>query len=49
MVSAFKTLIKLGALDSTNAEITKIGKQMSIFPTDPIYSKLLITSLKSDY
>ena len=48
-MNAFQTLIKLGALDSTTAELTQTGKEMAVLPTLPVYSKLLITSLKKDY
>ena len=48
-VSAFQTLIKLGAIQVTNAELTPFGLEMSILPTEPVYSKLLVTSLKDDY
>ena len=48
-ISAFQILIKLGAISSTNAELTQIGQEMAILPTEPIYSKLLITSLKEEY
>jgi HrpA-like RNA helicase len=42
-------LIKLGALDGRTAELTQEGKDMAVLPTDPLYSKLLVTSLKSSY
>ena len=48
-VSAFQILIKLGALSAQTAELTQTGKEMAILPTEPLYSKLLITSLKDEY
>ena len=48
-LAAFKTLIKLGALDPANAALTRLGHEMAILPTDPIYSRLLVTALKPDY
>ena len=42
-------MIKLGAIQVTNAELTPFGLEMSILPTEPVYSKLLVTSLKDDY
>ena len=32
-----------------NAKLTKVGQEMSVLPTEPIYSKLLITALKPEY
>lgn len=49
MMAAFKTLIALGAIDAVTANLTKLGKEMSTFPTEPIYQKLLVTSLKAEY
>jgi len=49
MMAAFKTLIALGAIDAVTATLTKLGKEMSTFPTEPIYQKLLVTSLKAEY
>ena len=42
-------MIKLGAVNPSNAELTQVGTEMAILPTEPIYSKLLITSLKEEY
>ena len=42
-------MIKLGAIDSTDAKITKLGHEMAILPTEPIYSKLLLVGLKHEY
>ena len=39
----------MGAIDPINASITQLGQEMSILPTEPIYSKLLLTTLKSEY
>ena len=48
-LSAFQNLIKLGAIDPVSANLTKSGREMSVLPTEPIYSKLLITALKPEY
>lgn len=48
-LSAFQILIKLGALSPQTAELTDFGKEMAILPTEPVYSKLLVTSLKDEY
>ena len=48
-LAAFLTLIKLGALDPQSANLTKFGSEMAILPTDPIYSRLLVTALKPEY
>ena len=48
-MSAFQNLIKLGALNPSTAELTTKGQEMSILPTEPIYSNLLIVSLKDEY
>lgn len=48
-ISAFQILIKLGAINPTNADLTTIGMEMAILPTEPVYSKLLITALKEEY
>lgn len=37
MLAAFKTLISLGAIDAITAKLTKLGKEMSVLPTEPIY------------
>jgi HrpA-like RNA helicase len=42
-------LIKLGAVDPINANLTKLGQEMSILPTEPVYSKLLINTLKPEF
>ena len=47
-IKAFKELSDLKWLDS-NANLNELGKQMSILPTEPIFSKLLIHSLKDEY
>ena len=44
-LNAFKQLIKLGAVDPQSAKITKFGHEMAVMPTEPIFSKLLLTSL----
>jgi len=49
ILKAFQILIKLGALDPNTAELTNLGKEMSVFPTDPVYSKLLVTALQKKY
>jgi len=48
-LNAFQILIKLGAIDSKDAKITKLGHEMAIFPTEPIYSRLLLVSVKHEY
>lgn len=48
-LSAFKILIKLDAIDPITARLTKTGKEMSVLPTEPIYSRLLIAALKPQY
>ncbi len=48
-VSAFQILIKLGAINPLNADLTQAGQEMAILPTEPLYSKLLITSLKEEF
>lgn len=48
-LAAFKILIALGAVDAISANLTKLGREMSVLPTEPVYSKLLVTSLKADY
>ena len=42
-------MIKLGALDPSNAELSRLGHEMAILPTDPIYSRLLVTALKPEF
>ena len=49
LMAAFQTLIKLEAVDPTTAGLTQTGYDMSIMPTDPIYSKLLVKSLKPQF
>ena len=44
-IKAFKELIELKWLDNT-AELNTLGKQMSILPTEPKFSKLLLHSTK---
>ena len=46
LMAAFQTLIKLEAIDPSTAGLTQTGYDMSVMPTDPIYSKLLVKSLK---
>jgi len=48
-LAAFQTLIKLGALSAHTAALTDFGKEMAILPTEPIYSRLLVTSLKPEF
>ena len=48
-LAAFKTLIRLGALDHQTAELTSQGHEMAVLPTEPIYSRLLVTTLKPEY
>ncbi|CDW77464.1 probable atp-dependent rna helicase dhx35 isoform 1 [Stylonychia lemnae] len=48
-VSAFQILMKLGTLNPQNAELTQLGQEMAILPTEPLFSKLLITALKDEY
>jgi HrpA-like RNA helicase len=48
-VAALQTLIRLGALDAQTAALTETGRNMSVMPTDPIYSKLLVTACKPQY
>ena len=48
-LNAFQILIKLGAIDSGDAKITKLGNEMAILPTEPIYSKLLLVAVKHEY
>jgi len=47
-ISAFKTLMELGALNSETGDLSKLGKEMSVLPTEPIYSKLLIVSRNAE-
>lgn len=49
LLAAFQTLIKLEAICPESANLTQVGHQMAILPTEPIYSKLLVTSLKPVY
>jgi HrpA-like RNA helicase len=49
ILKAFEILIKLEALDPLTADLTKSGLEMSVFPTEPILSKLLLTALKPKY
>jgi len=48
-LNAFQILIKLGAVDPTTGDLTTLGKQMATLPTEPIYSKLLVTSIKPEF
>lgn len=48
-LAAFQTLIKLGALNPRTAELSQLGSEMAVLPTDPIYSRLLVTALKPEY
>ena len=47
-VKAFKELNDLKCLDQ-DANLNTLGKQMSILPTEPIFSKLLLHSLRDEY
>jgi len=44
-VQAMKHLCLLGALDE-DGKLTALGRQMSLFPLDPSYSKMLLTGLE---
>jgi HrpA-like RNA helicase len=46
LLAAFQTLIKLDAICPKTAQLTQQGLDMSVLPTEPTYSKLLVTSLK---
>ena len=48
-LSAFQTLIRIGAVCPKTAELTDLGQEMAVLPTDPLYSKLLVTALKPEY
>lgn len=48
-LKAFDILIKLKAIDPETGNLTVEGNKMSVLPTEPLYSKLLVTSLKPDY
>lgn len=48
-VAALQTLIRLGALDAETAALTETGRNMAVMPTDPTYSKLLVTACKPQY
>ena len=44
---AFKQLKQLGAIKSVqNPQLTETGRRMSMFPLDPTYSKVLVSSPK---
>lgn len=46
---AFKQLKQLGAIKSIqNPQLTETGRRMSMFPLDPTYSKVIISSPKFD-
>lgn len=46
---AFKQLKQLGAIKSIqNPQLTETGRRMSMFPLDPSYSKIIISSPKFD-
>jgi len=45
---AFKQLRSLGCLDVTD-ELTPHGHEMSVLPTDPVFSNLLLEALKPEY
>lgn len=49
LMAAFQTLIKLEAVNPETANLTQTGLDMSVMPTDPIFSKLLVTSIKAQY
>ena len=42
-------MIKLEAVDQKTAQLTQQGFDMSVLPTDPTYSKLLVTSIKPQF
>jgi len=44
----FQELHALGAIN-TDGSLTDLGKEMSILPTDPIYSKLLLTGISEEF
>lgn len=46
MQKAIAHLIILGALESESHELTKLGKNMAVFPLDVKFSKILISSQK---
>lgn len=48
-LAAFQTLVKLGALCPKTATLTELGRDMAILPTEPIYSRLLVTTLHPQY
>jgi ATP-dependent RNA helicase DHX8/PRP22 len=48
-LSAFDILIKLGAVNPQTGDLTTEGLNMSTLPTEPIFSKLLVHSLKPEY
>lgn len=48
-LAAFQTLIKLGAVDPQTASLTPFGEEMAVLPTDPVYSRLLVTALKPEF
>lgn len=48
-LAAFQTLIRLGALDPSTADLSLMGQEMAVLPTDPIFSRLLICALKPEY
>lgn len=46
---AFKQLKQLGAIKSVqNPQLTETGRRMSLFPLDPTFSKIIISSQKFD-
>lgn len=49
LLAAFQTLIKLEAVCPNTAKLTQQGYDMSVLPTEPSYSKLLVTALKQKY
>mmetsp|Transcript_31673 Transcript_31673/g.48464 ORF Transcript_31673/g.48464 Transcript_31673/m.48464 type:complete len:245 (-) Transcript_31673:480-1214(-) len=48
-LKGFETLIKFKAIDQGTAKLTKLGHEMAVLPTEPIYSKLLVTALSQKY
>ena len=48
-LSAFQTLIRLGAVCPKTASLTELGNEMAVLPTDPLYSKLLVTALRPEF
>ena len=47
LVMALEQFCALGALNH-NAELTKLGRRMAEFPVDPLLSKMILASEKSE-